>query len=45
MFCRNDGAEARIYDVRTDPLQQKNLAQSDPDTVDRMFEEYILNSY
>jgi arylsulfatase A-like enzyme len=42
MFCRNDGAGARLYDVRTDPLQQRDLAEDDSDTVEKMFEEYVV---
>jgi hypothetical protein len=42
MFARNDRAEPRLYDIRTDPLQQRNLAEGDPATVERMFEGYIL---
>ena len=42
MFARNDRAEPRLYDIRTDPLQQRNLAERDPATVKRMFEEYVL---
>ena len=42
MFARNDRARPRLYDIRTDPLQQRNLAERDPATVERMFEEYVL---
>jgi hypothetical protein len=42
MFARNDGARPRLYDIRTDPLQQRNLAEVDPATVERMFDEYVL---
>jgi arylsulfatase A-like enzyme len=42
MFCRNDGAEPRLYDVRTDPQQTRNLAEEEPETVEKMFEEYVL---
>ena len=42
MFARNDGTEARLYDVRTDPQQTRDLAEDEPETVERMFEEYVL---
>ena len=42
MFCRNDGEEARLYDALNDPEQRKDLAQDEPETVQRMYEEYVL---
>jgi arylsulfatase A-like enzyme len=42
MFYRNDGSGTRLYDVRTDPQQTRNLASEEPETVEKMFEEYIL---
>ena len=42
MFSRNDGTEARLYDVRTDPQQTRDLADEEPETVEKMFEEYVL---
>jgi arylsulfatase A-like enzyme len=42
MFARNDGAEPRLYDVRIDPQQRRDLAEDAPETVEKMFEEYIL---
>jgi arylsulfatase A-like enzyme len=42
MFARNDGTEARLYDVRTDPQQRRDLAEEEPETVEKMFEEYVL---
>ena len=42
MFARNDGTEARLYDVRTDPQQTRDLADEEPETVEKMFEEYVL---
>jgi arylsulfatase A-like enzyme len=42
MFARNGGAAARLYDVRTDPLQTRNFAEDAPETVEKMFEEYVL---
>jgi arylsulfatase A-like enzyme len=42
MFSRNDGSEARLYDAQSDPRQGRDLAEEDPGTVGRMFEEYVL---
>jgi arylsulfatase A-like enzyme len=42
MFCRNDGSDAKLYDVRTDPQQTRDLAEEEPETVETMFEKYIL---
>jgi len=42
MFSTNRGAEARLYDVTEDPGMSRNLAAKRPETVKRMFQEYIL---
>ena len=42
MFSRNDGSEPRLYDAQSDPRQERDLAEDDPDTVGRMLEEYVL---
>ena len=42
MFCRNDGSEPRLYDAQSDPRQGRDLAGNDPDTVGKMFEDYVL---
>jgi arylsulfatase A-like enzyme len=42
MFARNDGEKARLYDVRTDPQQTRDLAEDAPETVEKMFQEYVL---
>jgi arylsulfatase A-like enzyme len=42
MFARNDGSGARLYDARTDPQQMRDLAENAPETVETMFEEYVL---
>jgi hypothetical protein len=42
MFCRNDGSEAKLYDTQTDPGQRIDLSGDDPETVEKMFEEYVL---
>src|SRR5215208_2005704 len=41
-FSRNDGAKAKLYDVRTDPKMRNNLAQDHPAKAKRMFEDYVL---
>jgi hypothetical protein len=42
MFCRSDGEGARLYDALNDPEHRKDLAQDEPETVQRMYEEYAL---
>ena len=42
MFSRNDGSEPRLYYAQIDPWQERDLAENDPDTVGRMFEEYVI---
>jgi hypothetical protein len=42
MFSTNTGAEAKLYDVSEDPGMRKNLAAKHPETVKRMFTEYVL---
>ncbi|HJQ28775.1 MAG TPA: sulfatase [Rubrobacter sp.] len=42
MFSRNDGSQPRLYDAQSDPWQERDLADDDPDTPERMFEEYVL---
>jgi arylsulfatase A-like enzyme len=42
MFSRKDRAEPRLYDAQSDLRQERDLADEDPDTVGRMFEEYVL---
>jgi arylsulfatase A-like enzyme len=42
MVCRNDGAEARLYDLEADPGMDKDIAADNPDVVRRMFDEYAL---
>jgi arylsulfatase A-like enzyme len=40
MFCRSDGADAHLFDAVNDTDQRRNLAEAEPDTVKRMYEEY-----
>jgi arylsulfatase A-like enzyme len=42
MFSRSDGSGAKLYDARTDPQQTRNLTDEEPETVERMFKEYVL---
>lgn len=42
LTSRNDGANARLYDVQEDPKQNNNIASANPSVVKRMFEEYVL---
>ncbi len=44
MFSREDGAKARLYDVRTDPGQRDDLAPENPGLVEKMFEDYVLGA-
>lgn len=42
LIARNDGSEARLYDIQNDPGQEENVAGEDQDTAKRMFRDYIL---
>jgi arylsulfatase A-like enzyme len=42
MVSRNDRAEARLYDLTTDPDMNQDIAGEHPDVVKRMFDEYVL---
>ncbi|HEX4992687.1 MAG TPA: sulfatase [Rubrobacteraceae bacterium] len=42
MVSRNDGAEARLYDLSTDPQMNTDIAGDNPDVTRRMFDEYVL---
>ena len=42
MFCRSDGSDAHLFDAINDADQRRNLAEAEPGTVRRMFEEYAL---
>jgi arylsulfatase A-like enzyme len=42
MFAKNDGTQARLYDLRADPAMNRDLAGEQPDVVRRMFEGYVL---
>ncbi len=40
MFCRTDGTDAHLFDAINDADQRRDLAEAEPETVRRMFEEY-----
>ncbi|MDQ3791725.1 MAG: sulfatase [Actinomycetota bacterium] len=42
MFCRNDGTEARLYDLSADPRMDSDVAGANHAVVKRMFDEYVL---
>jgi hypothetical protein len=42
MLSTNTGTEAKLYDVSEDPGMHNNLAGKHPETVKRMFAEYML---
>ena len=42
MFSLNDGSDAKLYDLQTDPEQRNDIAADEPDIVKRMFEGYII---
>jgi arylsulfatase A-like enzyme len=42
MMGRNDGTEARLYDLREDPGMHRDIAADKPHIVKGMFDDYIL---
>jgi arylsulfatase A-like enzyme len=42
MFAKNDGSNAFLYDLREDPNMDKNIASSNQDLLNRMWNEYVL---
>jgi arylsulfatase A-like enzyme len=42
MLSTNTGTEAKLYEVRQDPGMHKDLAGGRPETVKRMFDNYVL---
>jgi arylsulfatase A-like enzyme len=42
MMSRNDGTEARLYDLREDPGMYKDIAEELPDIARSMFDDYVL---
>jgi arylsulfatase A-like enzyme len=42
MISRNDGTEAKLYDLNEDPGMYKDVAGENPDVTRRMFDNYVL---
>jgi arylsulfatase A-like enzyme len=42
MFCVNNRSQAHLYDLRSDPDMDENIAGGNRDIVKRMFDDYIL---
>jgi arylsulfatase A-like enzyme len=42
MFAKNDGSEAKLFDLDEDPQMKNDVADSNPDVVDRMWNDYVL---
>jgi arylsulfatase A-like enzyme len=42
MFARNDGAEAKLFDLSEDPEMNKDLSGSQPEVVKKMWNDYVL---
>jgi hypothetical protein len=42
MFSVNDRSDPRLYDLRSDPDMNRDIAGDTPDIVKRMFDDYIL---
>jgi arylsulfatase A-like enzyme len=42
MFAKNDGTDAKLYDLGADPAMNQDLAGANPEVVKQMFEGYIL---
>ncbi|MDQ3865043.1 MAG: sulfatase-like hydrolase/transferase [Actinomycetota bacterium] len=42
MFSVNDRSDPRLYDLKSDPGMNHNIAKDNPEIVKRMFDDYIL---
>jgi arylsulfatase A-like enzyme len=42
MFAKNDGSNALLFDLRTDPNMDKDIAASNQDVLNRMWNDYVL---
>ena len=42
MFAKNDGSNALLYDLRTDPNMDKDIAASHQDILNKMWNDYVL---
>jgi arylsulfatase A-like enzyme len=42
MFARNDGAEAHLFDLKEDPMMDKDIAEANPEVIMRMWNGYVM---
>ncbi len=42
LIVRNDGQEAKLFDLQRDPGQTNDIAPSNPEVVKRMYDDYLL---
>ena len=42
LIARNDGSEAKLFDLQNDPGMETDIAPANPDVARRMFDEYVL---
>jgi arylsulfatase A-like enzyme len=42
MFARNDGSEAKLFDIANDPNMDNDIAGSNPDVVKKLWNDYVL---
>jgi arylsulfatase A-like enzyme len=42
MIARNDGTQALLYDLAVDPNMGRNIAGSNPDVLNRLWNDYVL---
>jgi arylsulfatase A-like enzyme len=42
MFAKNDGSNALLFDLAEDPNMDTNIAGSNPDLLNRMWNDYVL---
>jgi arylsulfatase A-like enzyme len=42
MFAKNDGSNALLYDLRIDPEMNTDIAASNQDVINRMWNDYVL---
>ena len=42
MFAKSDGTDPKLFDAKSDPQMNEDIAGDDPETAKRMFNDYIL---
>jgi arylsulfatase A-like enzyme len=42
LMARNDGAEAKLFDLRSDPQMNRDVASANPEIVRRMYDGYVV---